>query len=1547
MTAPRLREQCRPPSPPDRRPPRRGGRPSSQTVSAAARPAGLARLASARRGLVRSAGALAAAACLALSGSLALPATAEAQTCTLNTGDIWCGVVTVGNAGAGSYGFNSGSVGGLTDNSGDRTFTIGTVVHSVEQVIVSSFGLSFKVLRRTDGGLDLPALLDDDRARLVLHIGSDSFAFSVASHNTTLGYEWTDAGLDWSSETRVTVRLREASNTPPVFSETTTTRTVPENSAADTPVGDPVTATDADTLTYTLEETGDHESFDIVSTSGQIQTVTGVEYNHEATKNSYSVTVKASDATASATIDVTITVTDVDEQPDKPAKPTLAAVSGSATSLTATWVKPGLNGGPDITGYQVRYESRAGAPDQWSSVVDWPHTGTTTTTTITGLTADTEYRVDVSALNGETQSAFSISDAVRTNTETTTTTGICDRTQQVQDAIVGLIPSVSNCADVTNAHLADISGLWLPFVGLTALKAGDFDGLTSLDQLLLNNNSLETLPPGVFDGLTALTVLWLPANGLTELPAGVFDDLTALETLFLGDNDLTTLPDDVFDKLTALTWLQLSDNKLTALPSGVFDRLTALTVLELEKNIGLTELPAGVFDNNTALTSLYLANDGLTELPAGVFSGLTSLSWLVLANNSLTELPAGVFDGLTALERLELGHNGLTELPDGVFDNNTALSLLYLDNNSLTELPAGVFSGLTSLTNLSLGGNSTDPMQLTVTMEKVGTDQVRAKVLAGAPFAVDIPVTVVDGTLAGGATTLGVAQGSVDGGPVTVTRTAGTTAAVTVDVDLSTQPTLPAGHAGYAFARASSGLPATVLPVYTARPTVESVAVKSAPQQSSDTYGWGETIVFTLTFSEKVRVTGLPQPKLAFDLGGSTREARYEGMSDTDVDSDPRPRPRPEGVKVHFYYTVQPGDWDSDGIQVGELASAIDLGGARIQSAADLVDADGHKVDGVDANLAHAALGQLRDHKVDARTARPPAGSGVTIIDTDGAPLAGNPIRLTIRESTRGRYGLKLNTQPTHTVRVVAIHSDGDQDLEVLPTAQSEKAITPAEWETPFYMEIGAALDDDEENGERVFLNRVHSQDPAYNDLILPDVIVVEDDSHDDAGALSVADANATEGVDDTLDFVVKLNRKPWRDLKVTVDYRTQNGTATAGSDYTSTSGTLTFAPGEDKKTVSVPIMDDAVEDNGETFTLVLSNPSGAGFASFGQGAVGTIRNAETPALTASFEGVPEAHDGETAFRVRVAFSEGISISYTRMRDASFTVTAGEVTAARRVDGRRDLWEITIEPDSDEAVTVRLPETTDCGASAAICTGDGRGLSHALSATVAGPADAPESNTAATGTPAIGGTAQVGEALTASTSGISDADGLDTASFAYQWMRNDADIGGATGSSYTPVAADEGERLTVRVSFTDDAGNEESLTSAATDGVAAAPEPLTASFEGMPAEHAGQGSFSFRVAFSDGINISYKTVRDASFTVTGGEVTQASRVDSRRDLWKITIEPDADGAVTVRLPETTDCGASGAICTGDGRGLSHALSATVAGPVGVTVADARDGPWRR
>ena len=96
-------------------------------------------------------------------------------------------------------------------------------------------------------------------------------------------------------------------------------------------------------------------------------------------------------------------------------------------------------------------------------------------------------------------------------------------------------------------------------------------------------------------------------------------------------------------------------------------------------------------------------------------------------------------------------------------------------------------------------------------------------------------------------------------------------------------------------------------------------------------------------------------------------------------------------------------------------------------------------------------------------------------------------------------------------------------------------------------------------------------------------------------------------------------------------------------------------------------------------------------------------------------------------------------------------------------------------------------------------------------------------NREATGAPTVGGTPQVDETLTADTSGISDADGLVDVSYIYQWIRGDADIAGATGSSYTLAPADQGHTMKVRVSFTDDADNAESLTSVTTMAVVAAP----------------------------------------------------------------------------------------------------------------------------
>ncbi len=208
--------------------------------------------------------------------------------------------------------------------------------------------------------------------------------------------------------------------------------------------------------------------------------------------------------------------------------------------------------------------------------------------------------------------------------------------------------------------------------------------------------------------------------------------------------------------------------------------------------------------------------------------------------------------------------------------------------------------------------------------------------------------------------------------------------------------------------------------------------------------------------------------------------------------------------------------------------------------------------------------------------------------------------------------------------------------------------------------------------------------------------------------------------------------------------------------------------------------------------------------------------------LTASFASAPEAHDGESGFQVRIAFSEDVEITPEDMRDHALLVSGGTVTGAAGVDGRQDLWELTVEPSGTGPVSILTPLGRACTETGALCTADGRSLTDSPAIVVPGP-PARQANSPATGAPAISGTAQVGETLTADTSGIADDDGLANVTYSYQWVANDGttdtDIAGATDSSYTLVADDAGRTVKVRVTFTDDAGNPEALTSAATDEV--------------------------------------------------------------------------------------------------------------------------------
>ena len=480
---------------------------------------------------------------------------------------------------------------------------------------------------------------------------------------------------------------------------------------------------------------------------------------------------------------------------------------------------------------------------------------------------------------------YLLGDISRTSATVVINEGVCDRTPQVRDGIVGLSSSVNDCAEVTDDDLSKVTGT-LDFFreSIATLKAGDFSGLGNLRQLTLSGNQLSTLPATVFSGL---------------------DNLVELR---LGDNRLTTLPATVFSGLVNLQVLIFVDNQLSDLPATVFSGLVNLQVLDLS-NSQLSDLPAGVFSGLVDLERLFLHNNQLSILPADVFSGLGSLERLDLSSNQLSALPVGVFSDLGDLENLWLHNNRLTTLPATVFSSLDSLGSLNLSFNGLSTLPSGFFSSLGSLQSLNLSNNPGAPfvfagsrLEPTGTSPRPGVVEVKLVVDETLPTMMTAALSAESGELS--ADEAVIPEGSSESAVFSVTQIAG--ASVTL--------------------RASTGVLTDYDGVETAPselvldvvgPSVSGVAIVSVPA-SGDAYqaADSEVIRVEVGFDEAVEVsTSIAGPSLALTIGETTRAATY-----VPVLSEPS--------TLVFTYALQTGDVDADGISIEE--DALVLAGAEI-----------------------------------------------------------------------------------------------------------------------------------------------------------------------------------------------------------------------------------------------------------------------------------------------------------------------------------------------------------------------------------------------------------------------------------------------------------------------------------------------------------------------------------------------------------------------------------------------------------------------------------------
>lgn len=264
---------------------------------------------------------------------------------------------------------------------------------------------------------------------------------------------------------------------------------------------------------------------------------------------------------------------------------------------------------------------------------------------------------------------------------------------------------------------------------------------------------------------------------------------------------------------------------------------------------------------------------------------------------------------------------------------------------------------------------------------------------------------------------------------------------------------------------------------------------------------------------------------------------------------------------------------------------------------------------------------------------------------------------------------------------------------------------------------------------------------------------------------------------------------------------------------------------------------------NGQEYTFNLSAKDGAA-----QGPIATVK--ATPAATsnnkagtaprftsnASFN----AAENETAVATVTAVdddAEETSVSFALQGGADrskFSITSAGVLSFKTAPDHESPADAASTDPANAAANNQYMMTVRA------TSGEGarqQSTDQTITVTVTDADDAP------TGAPAVTGTEQVGQTLTASTTGIADEDGLPNPGWSYQWVRLDSgtatDISGATSSSYALQSADQGKRVRVKVSFTDDESNAHTLESAGTGVIGAAatqaPDPVT----GISATHNG------------------------------------------------------------------------------------------------------------
>ena len=1406
---------------------------------------------------------------------------AQPQTsCAPNPDDIWCGVVTVME-----YSFGGESYDGFLESpesvAGDlseKNFTYGENRYTIDAILVgkpTGDGEGRFLFSLTS------ELTQSDKGALVLYVGSTAIPLAVSGYFSGGGGHWYfwegDAtqegslitpgpGLDWTSETTVTVRLREASTTCTPQGAIWCGVVTPGDLAGEygflnnigllsdtdfeydsTPYTiDEVSVSDSGQLRFSLtaDLTGAHRAALALHVDGSSGSFAFSDATDPAGSHTYQWLSTGLDWSSVPPVTLRLRHT----PPTFPGKPTnLTATGNGSTQIDLGWDAPDP-GTAAITGYKI--EVWAEAVTGWTDLV--ANTGNADTTYAhTGLSAgDTRhYRVSAINTNGTSVASDERSATTLTNapvfTDATATrmvaensaadTDVGDAFREATDADGDPLTysmegtdAASFTFDASTRQIKTKTGVTYNFEAKNTysvtVKADDSTGgtdiiavtitLTNVDEGRSGTVSIGDTAPMVGDELTASADVDDP-DGLPDpfaptwqwyrTPAGGAEDVIPGAT----SATYTVVAADLGAALTAqASWTDLGgfSNTLASTATAVVTPLPTVTVAAATGGETVAE------GTDTAFT---LSRTGATTAALAV-------------TVTVSETGAVLDDAAAS--------------PSSVtFDvgSDEATLVLATDDDDTDDDDGTVTVTLGTGTGYTVG----DPGAATVA---VSDNDVPVD------FVLLVPATVAE-----------------DAGPATVTVTATTAEnappATLVEVQLARVGGTSTGGSDYAAVsetvrfQVSDFAPATVdgQPRYQAEWTHDVVIHDDDVVEGDETlvlemsptsaflpihtlHGAHDAVRATLTIVDNDAANVAPSftSSTTFNPKENQTTVGTVAASDDDMDDAITGYALSGGADQALFAIdgtngaltfltapdyEAPQDADTDNAYLVEVQATSGTGD-RVQMAAQTITVTVTNAD--EGQSGTVSIGDTAPMVGDELTASP-----ADVVDPDGLPDPFEPTWQWYRTPAGGAEAV-ISGAASATYTVV------EADLGAALTAK-------ASW-----------------TDDGAFANTLASAPTSAVTATLPE--------------LSVADAEADEGDDVT--FTVTLSAASTQTVTVNWATSVETGdTATAGTDFTAvTAATLTFMPGDTTTTFTVSTVDDTTDEANETFTVTLSNPSNAKLA-VDPTATGTIVDGDAPNAAPTAADGTVTTDEDTAYAFDASdfgFADtdtGDGLASVRMvtlpGSGTLAVSGSAVSADQEVAASDLGGNLTYTPAADEhgigyaSFRFRVSDGTAESAS-----------DYTMTIDVTPVNDAPSA-----GTVSIDATApMVGDELTASTAGVADPDGLpDPFEPTWQWYRTpaggaEAVISGAASATYTVVEADLGAALTAKASWTDLGGFANTLASAATSAVTATlPELSVADAE---ADEGDDVTFTVTLsaASTQTVTVNWATSAETGDTATAG-----------------------------------------------------------------------------